>query len=52
MKWTAQEQDALATRAEDISKMNLFDVHIKQGNPVMIVIRIPFSDSIVLQHRS
>jgi hypothetical protein len=24
--------------AEDILKMDLFDVHFKQGNPVMIVI--------------
>jgi hypothetical protein len=38
MKWTAQEQDAQATHAEDILKMDLFDVHFKQGNPVMIII--------------
>ena len=33
MEWSAAEKDAQAGHAEDISSMDLFDVHFKQGNP-------------------
>ena len=33
MEWSAVEKDAQAGHTEDISSMDFFDVHLKQGNP-------------------